>query len=209
MPAPVIAALPTAPDIADPVNFASDASVFVAALAPLRTQINSFGTYLNSGIEFTSPFASIDINGGTVDGTPIGLTTPVSGTFTTLTSNNGLVYAKENILGTVSQTAGVPTGSVIQRGSNATGEFFRLADGTQICVFLQVPSAASDTTWTFPAAFSSTTTLGCVGNGRTGTDATFVSFRVPTATSVAYNHWTTAAARSNAAASLIAIGRWF
>jgi hypothetical protein len=86
MPAPVITALPTAPDIADPNNFAADASVFVAALDPLRTEINSFGTYLNSGIEFTSPFASIDINGGTIDGTVIGGATRAAGSFTALTA---------------------------------------------------------------------------------------------------------------------------
>mgnify|MGYP003647569467 CR=1 FL=1 len=84
MAAPVITALPTAPDIADPNNFAADASVFVAALGPLQTEINSFGTYLNSGIEFTSPFATIDINGGTIDGTTIGSTTPGAGSFTTV-----------------------------------------------------------------------------------------------------------------------------
>ena len=49
MVAPVITALPTAPDIADPANFATDASVFVAALAPLQSEINAFGTYLNLG----------------------------------------------------------------------------------------------------------------------------------------------------------------
>nr|WP_250811688.1 pyocin knob domain-containing protein [Neorhizobium tomejilense] len=38
------------------------------------------------------------------------------------------------ILGTVAQTAGVPTGAIIERGSNANGEYVRFADGTQICV---------------------------------------------------------------------------
>ena len=51
MVAPVITALPTAPDIADPANFATDASTFVAALAPLQSEINSFGTYLNAGTD--------------------------------------------------------------------------------------------------------------------------------------------------------------
>jgi hypothetical protein len=40
------------------------------------------------------------------------------------------VYGRSNILGTVSQTAGVPTGAIIQRGSNANGQFTRYADGT-------------------------------------------------------------------------------
>lgn len=43
------------------------------------------------------------------------------------------VVHQGRIIGTVSQTAGVATGAVIQRGSNALGEFVRFADGTQIC----------------------------------------------------------------------------
>jgi len=64
------------------------------------------------------------------------------------------------ILGTVSQSSGVPTGAVIQRGSNANGEFVRYADGTQICwkidhelAFVNASTVRGD--WTFPAAFSS------------------------------------------------------
>lgn len=44
------------------------------------------------------------------------------------------VYRRGNLLGTVSQSAGVPTGSAMQRGSNAQGEWARFADGTQIAV---------------------------------------------------------------------------
>jgi hypothetical protein len=44
-------------------------------------------------------------------------------------------YNRENILGTVSESAGVPTGAIIERGSNANGEYVRYADGTQICTF--------------------------------------------------------------------------
>lgn len=42
-------------------------------------------------------------------------------------------FQRGNILGAVSQAGGVPTGALLQRGSNANGEFIRLADGTQIC----------------------------------------------------------------------------
>ncbi|WP_299031774.1 DUF2793 domain-containing protein [uncultured Sulfitobacter sp.] len=42
-------------------------------------------------------------------------------------------YVKATLLGTVSETAGVPTGAVIERGSTANGEYVRFADGTQIC----------------------------------------------------------------------------
>jgi len=39
----------------------------------------------------------------------------------------------EDAVGTVSESGGIPTGAVIERGSNADGEYVRWADGTQIC----------------------------------------------------------------------------
>ena len=42
-------------------------------------------------------------------------------------------YKPSNLVGIVSQLAGVPTGAVIERGSNANGEYIRWADGTQLC----------------------------------------------------------------------------
>lgn len=48
--------------------------------------------------------------------------------------SSGALYSRDSILGAVSQSSGVPTGAVIQRGSNANGEFVRFADGTQICI---------------------------------------------------------------------------
>lgn len=47
--------------------------------------------------------------------------------------NGSQVFSRDNIVGTVSQSGGVPTGAIVQRGSNANGEFIRYADGTQIC----------------------------------------------------------------------------
>lgn len=70
-----------------------------------------------------------------------------------------------NILGTVSQASGVPTGAIIERGSNANGEYVRFADGTQIC-FVEITVAVSANTaqtivpsspW--PASFSATPNL--------------------------------------------------
>jgi hypothetical protein len=43
-------------------------------------------------------------------------------------------YKKSNILGTVSESSGVPTGAIIERGNNANGEFVKYADGTLICL---------------------------------------------------------------------------
>lgn len=52
----------------------------------------------------------------------------------TARQNLGLgTAAVANIVGTVSQSGGTPTGAIIQRGSNPNGEFVRYADGTMIC----------------------------------------------------------------------------
>lgn len=82
----------------------------------------------------------------------------------TARTNLGLKSAAvADIIGTVSQSGGVPTGSVIQRGTNANGEFVKFADGTLICTYtFPLVTAANMTipgqlhnfgTWTFPAAF--------------------------------------------------------
>lgn len=63
-------------------------------------------------------------------------------------------YQRSNILGTVSQSGGVPTGAIIERGSNANGEYVRWADGTMEC-YKDSVGVGSGFTWTFPAAFSS------------------------------------------------------
>lgn len=75
-------------------------------------------------------------------------------------------YLKGTILGTVSRdTNGVPTGGVIERGSNTNGDYVRFADGTQICTSPSIPTGPISTpagalwqsghlAWTFPAAFA-------------------------------------------------------
>jgi Protein of unknown function (DUF2793) len=93
--------------------------------------------------------------------TAIGLnrTTGAAALATGLTVGGSLAIHRGNLLGTVSQSAGVPTGAVIERASNANGSYVRFADGTQICthsVTLAYSSVARLTaTWSFPAAFAS------------------------------------------------------
>lgn len=69
------------------------------------------------------------------------------------------LYSETNILGTVSQSAGVPTGAIIESGSNANGRYTKWADGTMICTHkLAVPAwsanGSSSAIWTHPAVFS-------------------------------------------------------
>ena len=66
------------------------------------------------------------------------------------------LYRRGNILGAVNESGGVPTGALMQRGSNVNGAFLRLADGTQICwrVVEHDFSTNSSQNWIYPAAFS-------------------------------------------------------
>jgi hypothetical protein len=76
-------------------------------------------------------------------------------------SANQIYYRQNNILGTVTESSGVPTGAVIERGSNANGEFVKYADGTlQMVVPYDVTGGntaigdlfrTDDITVTFPA----------------------------------------------------------
>jgi hypothetical protein len=71
-------------------------------------------------------------------------------------SGKALVVDDIVIVGTVSQSGGVPTGAIIERGSNANGTFVRFADGTQICEGSVTPASNNNggTNATFPAAFA-------------------------------------------------------
>lgn len=93
-----------------------------------------------------------------------------------LTSKNGLsnlglrTAAKADVVGTVSQSGGVPTGAIIERGSNSNGEYTKFADGTLICCFTKSvesitsnPSGgttnlyfSTESVFTFPATFVGT-----------------------------------------------------
>lgn len=126
---------------------------------------------------------------------------------------------KPALIGTVSQSGGIPTGAVFERGNNSNGEYVRFADGTQICTFptggigAGTPQGNAWTsgasTWTFPAAFASGSTVtvtGMVDNG----GATFVGLNsAPSSTGVVWfriSLYSDATARGS---RLMAVGRWF
>lgn len=78
----------------------------------------------------------------------------------------GGAYGRSNALGTVGQSGGVPTGAILEFGSNANGKYLKLADGTLICwqssagaysinnAFSTDLVASSPITMTFPMAFA-------------------------------------------------------
>jgi hypothetical protein len=127
-------------------------------------------------------------------------------------------FRRGNILGTVAQSGGVPTGAVIERGSNANGEFVKFADGTMICTAIVTVAdittatgsifTSAEVAWTFPAAFATVsavfTSLGIRAAGNVwgkvrATSATAGGVKLYAATSIA----------GNTSVEVTAIGRWF
>ena len=71
---------------------------------------------------------------------------------------SGDLYGRDSIIGTVSETAGVPTGAIIESGSNANGEYTKFADGTLICRLPSQPTTFLNTSnlkvdWSYPVPF--------------------------------------------------------
>lgn len=127
-----------------------------------------------------------------------------------------LGYYKGNILGTVSQSGGIPTGAVIERGTNANGDYIRFADGTQICQgTVTVPnvstavgsifSSSTTPTWTYPSAFSAEPEVhGCDTASIVIWVACAPSLASALIRALAYTSIT-----SSRTLRLTAIGRWF
>ncbi len=113
-------------------------------------------------------------------------------------------FSSANLLGTVSQTGGVPTGAAMERGSAANGAWERRASGWQSCTRsnlsvtdVNVAQGAlfrsANVTWTFPAAFDATVTpavhvagdhADCIGFSIISISNTAVTFRLVAAASI-------------------------
>lgn len=128
------------------------------------------------------------------------------------------LFHSGNVVGVVSQSGGVPTGAIIERGSNSDGEFVRFADGTQICMHttvLSTPltargnvffSGTSIPFWDFPASFISPPS-GSVSN--TASDWQWYGVISAANNRFRPQMWSSAAGNVNIPVRMIAIGRWF
>ncbi len=137
-------------------------------------------------------------------------------------------YGPGSLLGTVSQSGGLPTGAVIEHGANADGDYVRFADGTQICwgrkalgsavaegsgTFAE-PYRTASSGLTFPVSFSGTPVahVFCAHSGSIGVSGRIM---VPTygvqpdaITSLRAHRISDSAADVDVIAEIIAIGRW-
>ncbi|MBZ9973520.1 hypothetical protein LB517_28220 [Mesorhizobium sp. BR1-1-12] len=130
----------------------------------------------------------------------------------TLTADKA--FRRGNILATVAQSGGVPTGGIIERGANVNGSYVRYADGTQVCwntlngttvagninfaavnypaAFVAVPLSVTDKFSSLAARFS-----------------TSVGTTAPSATSITIGLGDNGAGGVSINVNYLSVGRWF
>ncbi|MFD2174337.1 hypothetical protein [Rhodobacter lacus] len=121
--------------------------------------------------------------------------------------DRGRIYGRKNILGTVAQSGGVPTGAVIEGGTNANGDYVRFADGTQICGTTIQGLTTGAMTRAWPAAFAASPRVSAVTTS--ASVPRIVTVANNSATAIDIYVWDTAGGLTNGFASLTAFGRWF
>ena len=125
------------------------------------------------------------------------------------------IFARDNALGTVSQSGGIPTGALVENGSNANGLFVRFADGTQLCWYdgnYGITAAAGGvmtSTWSFPAAFASVPLPILSLRSVSLTDSFDLNYCYLSPSSTAATLKFVASVSQQYRFSLGAIGRWF
>ena len=118
------------------------------------------------------------------------------------------IYQQDNILGTVSQSGGVPTGAVMEKPvSNANGFYRKQADGFMECWHTITLSAGAGTTWTFPSgAFLEAPVI--TGNAIAAISSSVQADTAPNTTSVTLSARDKTDARRADVAFVRAVGRW-
>ena len=129
------------------------------------------------------------------------------------------VYSQGSILGTVSQSSGVPTGAVIERGSNANGQYTKFADGTLICFIHYIGLTGTVTagnyntmgTVFFPAVFVGLPAVSCqIGGWMHGASSyTIISVEDLTESYFAPVILSSASYTGYNGVRVFAVGRWF
>lgn len=148
-------------------------------------------------------------------------TTTATDTTRAVTPAGFLAGLRGHLLGTVSQSGGIPTGAVIESGSNTNGEYVKFANGTMICSILktvtdQAINAAYGSLytgtrdWTFPAVFSASP-VTTVGLCRWGTGASWGTISDNSATSATLRFFDIISRSTGTSFvySATAIGWWF
>lgn len=163
-----------------------------------RPGADSLGLATGGALRVTINSSGLNVTGGNVmkDGSP--------------------AYFRSTVLGAVSQSAGVPTGALIEGGTTANGRFLRFADGTMICTIeaLAIANCATPdgaifrsagVTWSFPSTFIQPPVL----SGTVADADCWMSAAAPSTTSCSLRARSSVSKSGALTIRAIAHGRWF
>lgn len=145
--------------------------------AQLRDNIGAASRGANSDITSLAGLTTpLSVAQGGTGGQPITVPNGGTGGNTAATARAGLglkAAAVADVLGTVSQSGGVPTGAIFEKGSNANGSYVKRADGT-MTFDIQVTTSSfsasgslqvsNTVSITYPASFITTADVTIYGN---------------------------------------------
>lgn len=182
---------------------------FIGHVTSSRTPINGpFGIIGAVGMQiFASPTRGLQLMGSAQNG-PSGPARLAVRSYDVGWGPWSEIFHNQNILGTVSQAAGVPTGAVMEKPvSNANGFYRKHADGWMECWRSITLSAGAGTTWTFPSgAFLEAPVV--TGMAIATVASSVQADSAPTTTSVVLSARDKADARRADVALVHAVGRW-
>jgi len=174
---------------------------FGGTLAMLGTPANVAG--LRSNIGAASRGANSDITSLTGMTTALSVAQGGTGGNSPATARSGLGLkssAVADVLGTVSQSGGTPTGALMERGNNANGTYEKYACGTLICRKTLVLARAVNVSYRgayaatgaesaqpFPAAFAATPAISIEANGMGG--PTMIGYEDFSFSDTSYSGW--------------------
>lgn len=129
------------------------------------------------------------------------------------------IYNQSNTVGTVAGTSSAPTGAIIERGSNAMGDYTKFADGTMWCWGRQSGLSTANTAlgslfvgetvqFTFPAAFIASPIVIPSASRAGGGVSVWAQERLTPSTTATSLSMLSALTGATGYICYIAIGRW-
>ncbi|PWL18815.1 hypothetical protein DKP76_07055 [Falsochrobactrum shanghaiense] len=200
--------------LTDVDNLTDLAGLALAARQILQTDANGA---LKTIALAVNKFLRTDANGDVSQGDITALGAALLG----LTGTNGNIpvmtgtgaVASRPIVGTVSQSGGIPTGAIVESGSNANGQYVKWTNGTLICTRMVSYAGSgwktSGPPFLFAHAFSAPPSIQLTSNPPDPGYAGIAEARYPGNNGFALVAPAITDTGTSAAFSMTAIGRWF